>query len=116
MEIRSIESFLDYYDKVQARTRRVIDCIPADKLEWTFADGHFTLGDLVRHLAAINRSMFAECVMNRPSRYPGHGRELADGYDATMKYFADRQLASNADSSYITGEVITLLGGETTAA
>ena len=91
MEIRTIGSFLDYYEKVHARTRRVIECIPPDKLEWTFAEGHFTLGDLVRHLAAINRYMFTECVMNRPSSYPGHSRELADGFDATIKYFATRQ-------------------------
>ena len=91
MEISNIEVFLDYYDKVHARTRRVIACIPPDKLEWSFADGHFTLGDLVRHLAAINRYMFAECIMMRPSRYPGHGRELADGFDETMKYFSDHQ-------------------------
>lgn len=91
MEIRTIESFLDYYDKVHARTRRVVNCIPREQLEWTFAQGHFTLGDLVRHLAAINRYMFAECVMGRPSRYPGHGTELANGYDETMRYFAERQ-------------------------
>jgi uncharacterized damage-inducible protein DinB len=94
MEIDNIESFLDYYAKVHARTERVIACIPPDKLEWTFANGHFTLGDLVRHLAAINRYMFAECVMLRPSRYPGHGRELADGFDETMKYFALRHAES----------------------
>lgn len=29
---------------------------------------------------------------------------------------ADTPFASTADSSYITGEVLTLLGGETTAA
>jgi uncharacterized damage-inducible protein DinB len=91
VEIPNIESFLDYYDKVHARTRRVIACIPPEKLEWTFAKGHFTLGDLVRHLAAVNRYMFAECVAMRPSKYPGHGRELADGFEETMRYLADRQ-------------------------
>ena len=30
--------------------------------------------------------MFVECVMGRGSRYPGHGRELADGYDAVLAY------------------------------
>jgi uncharacterized damage-inducible protein DinB len=91
VEIQNIDSFLEYYDKVHNRTRRVIACIPREKLEWTFAEGHFTLGDLVRHLAAINRYMFAECVAMRPSRYPGHGRELADGFDETMQYLVERQ-------------------------
>jgi len=26
-------------------------------------------------------------VQGRPSRYPGHGRELADGYDAVLAYY-----------------------------
>jgi uncharacterized damage-inducible protein DinB len=86
MVITSIEQFLEYWERVRFRTRRVIACIPPDKLEWTYAAGKFTLGDLVRHLAAIERYMFVECVMGRRSRYPGHGRELADGYDAVLAY------------------------------
>ena len=30
--------------------------------------------------------MFAENVRGRPSRYPGHGKELADGRDAMLAY------------------------------
>jgi uncharacterized damage-inducible protein DinB len=104
MEITNVESFLDYYEKVHERTKRVIACIPPDKLEWSFADGHFTLGDLVRHLAAINRYMFAECVMMRPSLYPGHGPELAEGFDETMKYLADRQAETGALLKTLTPE------------
>jgi uncharacterized damage-inducible protein DinB len=40
----------------------------------------------VRHLATIERYMYAETVAGRPSRYPGCGRELADGYDAVLAY------------------------------
>ena len=42
-----------------------------------------------------------------PLRRPAQPEEIAPAY----VFFA-----SNADSSYITGEVLTLLGGETTAA
>jgi NAD(P)-dependent dehydrogenase (short-subunit alcohol dehydrogenase family) len=42
-----------------------------------------------------------------PMQRPGQPEEVAPSY----VFFA-----SNADSSYITGEVLTLLGGETTAA
>jgi uncharacterized damage-inducible protein DinB len=31
--------------------------------------------------------MFAENAECRPSRYPGHGRELADGHTETLAYF-----------------------------
>ena len=87
MEIRSIRQFLEYWDGLRGRTRRVVDCIPPDRIEWTCRPGAFTFGDLVRHLATIERYMYAETVSGRPSRYPGCGRELADGYDAVVTYF-----------------------------
>jgi uncharacterized damage-inducible protein DinB len=86
MEITSIETFLPYWEGIRGRTRRVVECIPPERLEWTHREGAFTFGDLVRHLAAIERWMFAENAAGRPSRYPGHGRDLADGWDATLAY------------------------------
>src|SRR5947199_6771622 len=87
MEIQRVEPFLDYFERVRERTRRVILCIPPERLEWTHKPGAFTFGDLIRHLGAIERFMFAENAQCRPSRYPGHGRELADGWDAVIAYF-----------------------------
>ena len=78
--------FADYFDRVRERTMRVAACIPPDKIEWTCKPGKYTLGDILRHLAGIERWMFTENAEQRPSRYPGHGRELADGYDATFAY------------------------------
>jgi len=78
--------FLDYYGKLRARTRRVVLCIPADQLEWTYREGKFTLGDLVRHLATIERWLYAETVQGRPPAYPGAGAELAPGFDATLAF------------------------------
>jgi uncharacterized damage-inducible protein DinB len=86
MEIRSISQFLEYWDNLRARTRRVVTCIPPERLEWSHRAGAFTLGDLVRHLAAIERYMYAETVAGRPSRYPGCGHELADGYEPVLAY------------------------------
>lgn len=87
MEISSLDEFLAYFAKVRERTRRVVALIPPERLEWTYQEGKFTLGDLVRHLGAIERHMFAENAQLRPSRYPGHGRELADGFEAVLAYF-----------------------------
>ncbi len=84
--MNSLESFLDYWESVRARTTRVVRCIPADKMEWTWAPERWSLGDLVRHLGGIERGMYAETVHGRPSQYPGHDRLLADGYDATLAY------------------------------
>ena len=87
MEIRSVTQFLEYWESLRGRTRRVVACIPPERIEWTYRSGAFTLGDLVRHLATIERYMYAETVAGRPSRYPGCARELADGYEAVLGYF-----------------------------
>ena len=86
MEIQRIDSFLEYLDKVHQRTMRVVRCIPPDQLEWSYAPGKFTLGDLARHIAAINRYMFTENVQGKPSRYAGCGKELADGYGPVVQF------------------------------
>jgi uncharacterized damage-inducible protein DinB len=87
METRAVTQFLEYWDSLRRRTRRVVTCIPPEHLEWTYRAGAFTLGDLVRHLATIERYMYAETVAGRPSRYAGCGRELADGYEDVLAYF-----------------------------
>ena len=89
MEISDINSFLEYYEKVRGRTLRVIKRIPRDRIDWSYREGKFTLGDLIRHIAATERYMYAENALGRPSRYPGHGKELADGYDPVLA-FLDR--------------------------
>lgn len=79
--------FLEYLASVHTRTRRVVTCIPAEMLEWTPATGRWSAGDQVRHLAGIERWMYAETVVGRPSRYPGHDRALADGLPAVLAYY-----------------------------
>lgn len=89
MEIKSIEPFLDYFEKIRERTLKVVRCIPPDRIDWTYRPAKFTFADIIRHLAAIERYMYAENVQGRPSRYPGHGRQLADGYEGVLE-FMDR--------------------------
>jgi uncharacterized damage-inducible protein DinB len=96
-----VAEFLDYYAKIRGRTLRVVDCIPADRIDWTWREGKFTLGDLVRHVAAIERYMFAENVQGKPSRYPGHGKGLGDGLPA-VRAFLDR---THAESMEIFGRL-----------
>lgn len=94
MQITTASAFLEYFESIRGRTRRVVRCIPPERIEWTHAPGRFTLGDLVRHLAATERWMFAENVAGRPSRYPGHGVELASGYEGVIDYL-DRMHAES---------------------
>lgn len=85
--MNDLAGFLDYLGSVHARTRRVVTCIPAADLEWAAAPGRWSFGDIVRHLAGIERWMYGETVQGRPSRYAGHGRNLADGLDALVAYY-----------------------------
>jgi uncharacterized damage-inducible protein DinB len=77
---------IDYFDRIRERTMRVVACIPPNRVDWTYKEGKFTFGDLMRHLASIERWMFAENARQQPSRYPGHGPELADGYEVIVDY------------------------------
>jgi uncharacterized damage-inducible protein DinB len=86
MQIQDLDIFLEYLDKVHQRTVRVARCIPADKLEWSYSEGKFTLGDLVRHIAAIERYMFVETIQGKPSRYTGCGEEMAASLDEVMAF------------------------------
>lgn len=96
MQIQNINEFLDYWEKVRQRTLKVIACIPADKFDWTYREGKFTFADLVRHLATIERYMYGENVQLKPSRYPGHGKELADGPQNVL-VFMDRLHAESME-------------------
>jgi uncharacterized damage-inducible protein DinB len=84
--MQTLDALLEYLDKVHQRTMRVAACIPAEKLEWTYREGRFTLGDLVRHLGAIERYMYGETIQGKPSRYAGCGRELAEGLQQVLSY------------------------------
>ena len=86
MQPHDIDTFLEYLDKVQQRTMRVVRCIPADKLDWAYVEGKFTLGDLVRHMGAIERYMFGETIQGKPSLYHGCGRELAEALDEVIGF------------------------------
>jgi uncharacterized damage-inducible protein DinB len=86
MEIKTIEPFLDYFERIRERTLRVTRSIPPDKIDWTYREGKFSFADIIRHLAAIERYMYAENVQGKPSLYPGHGKELADGYDGVLEF------------------------------
>lgn len=84
MEIRDLSIFLDYFDKVHERTMRVARCIPPDKVDYSYREGKFTLGDIARHIALANRLIFADTLSDRPCRYAGCGRELAPTYEEIL--------------------------------
>lgn len=84
MEIQTIKAFLRYFGNVCERTMRVARRIPPDKLDWTYAPGKFTLGDLLRHIVVTERYMWGENLQGKPSQYKSHGKDLADGYENVL--------------------------------
>ena len=104
MEITNIQSFLKYFERVRQRTWKAIEQIPPEKIEWTYHPQKFTFGDIIRHLATIERYMYAENAQFKPSAYPGCGRELADGYEATLQFLKDKHEESIAIFSGLTAE------------
>jgi uncharacterized damage-inducible protein DinB len=89
MEIRTIQPFLLYFGNVRDRTLRVARCVPPDQIDWSYAPGKFTFGDLLRHIAVTERYLFAENIHSGESRYTSHGKELADGLESIFA-FMDR--------------------------
>lgn len=51
------------------RTERLIELIPEQHIEWSAMKGKFTMGDLVRHIAGIERYLFIETIVNGKSKY-----------------------------------------------
>jgi uncharacterized damage-inducible protein DinB len=102
MEIQTIAPFLDYFEKVRSRTMKLVACIPPQQLERRWKEGKFTLGDLARHIAAVERTVFAEAVAGRRNCYAGCGRELADGYDQVVQFMNQMHSESMAIFSQLT--------------
>ncbi|MDP1810969.1 MAG: DinB family protein [Sediminibacterium sp.] len=87
MEITKIETFLSYFEKTRLATLKVIEVIPHDKLDWSYMPDKFTIADLVRHIAAIERNVFAEVALGNKPNYKGCRKDLADGYENIVHYF-----------------------------
>lgn len=120
MEIKSITEFIRYYERTRDITGKVISVIPADKIDWTYRPGKFTIADLVRHIAAIERCVFMEVIQGNKSTYKGCRKELADGYQNIVNYFNEMhrqsiQILNAMSDDDLHKEVKTLDGKITTA-
>jgi len=104
MDQRSAAGLVRYLARIRQRTERVVALVPPDRIEWRPAPGAFSFGDLLRHLAAIDRYTFAENLRGRPSTYPGHRPELAAGYEEVMSFWRRLRAESFALIEELTDE------------
>jgi uncharacterized damage-inducible protein DinB len=96
MEITRVAPFLDYLDRFHERTRRIVERVSQDDLEWRAGAGRFTPGEMIRHLAGIERYMYGETVHGRTSRYSGTAPELAGDLAGTREYYDNLHRESRA--------------------
>ena len=82
--------------KARARTMALLPLVPDDDLEWRYGPGTFSCGDIYRHLAGMERWMWAETVARRPVAYPGHDARLASGRSAVVRYVEELHAQSLA--------------------
>jgi hypothetical protein len=64
----------------------VVGAIPPNKVDWGFRPDKFTLGDLVRHIAASNAYIFLEVAKGNRSSYHGCGKEYGESYDEIVAF------------------------------
>lgn len=88
MTINDIETFLKYHARIKFRTERLFEYIPEDKMEWTYKEGKFTIGDIIRHLALIERYMYVENAYLKPSLYKGCDESYAKGFDKVINLYS----------------------------
>jgi len=83
--IASVAAFADYFESVRARTRHFVAAVPADRVDWMPQAGEYTVGDIVRHLAACE-VMFVGAAVDGTWRYPGHDRAMAPTLDMALAH------------------------------
>lgn len=119
MEIKTIESFTSYFEKIREGTNRVISVIPENKMDWTYKKGKFTIADIIRHIAAIERNVFAELVNGNNSNYNGCSKNIVDGYKEVIEFYNEMhkeamQIFNSLKDEDLSKKIKTLNGKETT--
>lgn len=84
---QKVEAFIRQYRSVRKRTVRLLDVVQPEHLNFTYMEGKFTVADQIRHIAAIERYLYAETLMGNKSLYNGCGADLAEGYDNILQFF-----------------------------
>lgn len=84
---QKVNTFLKYYESIRKRTRNLIEVVKPEHLDFAYKNGKFTIADQIRHIAAIERYLFAETIAGRKNIYNGCGKELAEGYEDIMTFF-----------------------------
>jgi uncharacterized damage-inducible protein DinB len=75
--IQTVESYIQYFNGIRRRTLAFAQAIPADRVNWSPRENEFTSGDILRHLAAVEKITVYAVVNKKWRAYPGHAQDLA---------------------------------------
>jgi hypothetical protein len=95
---RLVEALLSEFDEEMADTRKLLECVPDDKLAWKPHEKSFTLGKLANHLAALP-VMATFLITGRP-RKPSDAAskaEYLEAFDRNVAEFREALSGSNDD-------------------
>jgi uncharacterized damage-inducible protein DinB len=85
--IASTSAFIQYFERVRARTMEAVDAVPPEMLDWSPRAGEYTCGDIVRHLASVE-AMDVEAALGGGWRYRGHERLLGESLAEARDYLS----------------------------
>ena len=110
-----LNEFLKQYESIRKRTLKLIEVVQPQHLDFAYKKGKFTIADQIRHIAAIERYLFAETCVGRKNSYKGCGKELADGYENILAFFnrahaESLQIFQSLDDSKLQEECFTPTG------
>ncbi len=69
--ITSVADYIKYFESIRRRTLKYIETIPPEHIDWSPAEGRFSCGDLIRHLAATEQ-VYVGVVLDNRWLYTGH--------------------------------------------
>jgi len=116
MNTTSIQASLDYYSKIRNRTLKIVSAVPEESLSYKLTKGKFSLGDLARHIALIERDLYIPCLKNESSTYSGCSSNHAETKEQIIELFQSvsesfQETLSHQSDDFLT-EKCKIPGGE----
>ena len=110
------DTFIQELEMEAATTRRVLERVPDDKLQWKPAEKSRTLGQLALHIATTTGAV-ASLASTTPAQFPGFGAdpspartsEIVQAHDASVAQA--RQILAGMDDDAMRA-TWTLMGGD----
>lgn len=92
--IQNVESFIRYFDGIRRRRLNFVLAIPQDQIDWSPHQDGFTCGDILGHLAAVEKITIHTVVLDQWQAYPGHDISLSGDLGEIIGYLETTHVES----------------------